>query len=229
MAQKTNPIGLRLGINQVWDSTIQNYGKKHKFYINFLKKELLLNHFFFQHFKSNANVGVFARKCFVAKYTYNNADFIYNSKISQLNNSLTDQTQLTLNNISDFNTNIKLFYVIKPIFTANLFVNYAKYLFDQNLSLKKIINNLTLFLKHQLQIKTTFRLKNATKELNLIGFKLKVSGRFRNTRNRMAGSYEQSVGPLSLVCLKNVIEFHNQTIHTKLGASSLQIWLIYKN
>nr|YP_009559259.1 ribosomal protein S3 [Gelidium coulteri]QBA96106.1 ribosomal protein S3 [Gelidium coulteri] len=232
MAQKTNPTGLRLGVNQVWDSIVQNYGRNHKIYTNFVKKQFLFNYFLNQH-PELRNTGLFSQNYLTLKYASNCIDFTHNVKILQTNDNFsknsTEEIQLILKGINVAEANIKLFYISKSVFTANLLAIYAVYLFKRNLTLKKIITNLTLFLKRQLEVKKIVYLKNAPRELKLIGFKVRISGRFENTRNRMAKAYEQSVGSLSMVCLKNVIEFHNKIIYTKLGVCNLQIWLIYKN
>nr|YP_009317486.1 ribosomal protein S3 [Gelidium galapagense]AOX48938.1 ribosomal protein S3 [Gelidium galapagense] len=232
MAQKTNPIGLRLGINQVWDSTVQNYGRYHKIYTNFVKKQFLFNYLLKHHFELR-NASLLSQNYLTLKYASSCIDFTHNTKILQTNDNfsknLTEEIQLALKNINTVEANVKLFCTPKYTFTANLLAIYAVYLSEQNLTLKKIITNLTLFLKCQLKTRKIVYLKNAPQELKLIGFKVRISGRFENTRNRMAKSYEQSVGSLSMVRLKNIIEFHNQTIYTKLGVCNLQIWLIYKN
>nr|YP_009317509.1 ribosomal protein S3 [Gelidium isabelae]AOX48961.1 ribosomal protein S3 [Gelidium isabelae] len=232
MAQKTNPIGLRLGTNQVWDLIVQKYGKKQKSYLNFLKKQFLFNHFFTQHTEFK-NVGLFVQKYLIAKYTSNNIDFIYNTNLflpsSILPKKLMRKTQLVLENTFEVEANIKLFCNDNSILTANLLTAYVSHLFEQNFTLKKIVFNLISFLKYQLGARKIVYLKNAAQELELIGFKVKISGRFENTRNRMAKTYEQNMGFLSLTCLKSIIEFHNQVIYTKLGTCSFQVWLIYKN
>nr|YP_009317463.1 ribosomal protein S3 [Gelidium arborescens]AOX48892.1 ribosomal protein S3 [Gelidium arborescens] len=232
MAQKTNPIGLRLGTNQVWDLIVQKYGKKQKSYLNFLKEQFLFNHFFTQHIEFK-NVGLFVRKYLIIKYASNNISFVYNTNLFLPNNilskNLMKKTQLVLKDTFEVEANIKLFCIGKSTLTANLLTTYVNHLFEQNFTLKKIVSNLILFLKHQLGARKIVYLKNAAQELELIGFKVKVSGRFENTRNRMAKTYEQNIGFLSLTCLKNVIEFHNKVIYTKLGTCSFQVWLIYKN
>nr|YP_009317532.1 ribosomal protein S3 [Gelidium sclerophyllum]AOX48984.1 ribosomal protein S3 [Gelidium sclerophyllum] len=232
MAQKTNPIGLRLGTNQVWDLIVQKYGKKQKSYLNFLKKQFLFNHFFLQHTEFK-NVGLLVQKYLIAKYTSNNINFIYNTSLvlpnSTLPKELIKKTQLVLKDTFGIEVNMKLFFSAKSTLTANLLTAYVNYLFEQNFTLKKIISNLILFLKSQLGARKIIYLKNAVQELELIGFKVKISGRFENTRNRMAKTYEQNIGFLSLTCLKNVVEFHNQVIYTKLGTCSFQVWLFYKS
>lgn len=231
MAQKTNPIGLRLGTNQVWDLTIQKYGKKQKSYVNFLKKQFLFNHFFTYHKEFN-NAGLVVQKYLTEKYSSSKINFVYSTNLCSPNDTsikkLTVKTKSALENVSKVEVNINLFYSAKSILTANLLTNYVSYLFRQNVTLKKIVSNLIQFLKYRLGSKKIIYLKNAAQELELIGFKIKISGRFENTRNRMAKTYEQNIGFLSLTCLKNVIEFYNQTIYTKLGTCSFQIWLIYK-
>lgn len=232
MAQKTNPIGLRLGTNQVWDLIVQKYGKRQKSYLNFLKEQFLFNHFFIQHIEFK-NIGLFVQKYFIAKYNSNNISITYNTNLflpgDVLSKKLVKKTQLVLKDTFEVEANIKLFYSSKSILTANLLTSYVNYLFEKNFTLKKIVSNLISFLKYQLGAKKIVYLRNAVQELELIGFKIKVSGRFENTRNRMAKTYEQNIGFLSLTCLKNVIEFHNQVIYTKLGTCSFQVWLIYKN
>ena len=53
MAQKINPISFRLGITQVWNSTLQIYGKSFSGYFLLLHKQLQIQNFIKRYFQKH--------------------------------------------------------------------------------------------------------------------------------------------------------------------------------
>jgi|GEM_PF-5891287 len=64
--------------------------------------------------------------------------------------------------------------------------------------------------------------------IKLIGFKIRLAGRFDNSRNQMAKITKYNSGSLSLSTLKNKVEYSKNEIFTKFGTCGFQIWLFYK-
>lgn len=231
MAQKTNPIGLRLGSTQVWDLTFQNYGSRSKFYSNFSLKQLTLNNFLqYQFFLSKNNLinktwlelnnksFMFKLSCTLTHSTFNRQQFnFFESKIEKV-----------LRSTYRFRPDFEIFHESYPLITASLIASYVNYLHKQKFSLKLITVSLEKFLKSNLNLVKVVFLSNGATTVVLKGFKLKISGRFENTRNRMAKSYEQSYGLLPLIQLKSYVEFYSQPIFTKLGTCTFQVHLFYE-
>nr|AOX48915.1 ribosomal protein S3 [Gelidium crinale f. luxurians] len=217
MAQKTNPNGLRLGLTQVWETTIQNYGKKSKVYSFFLIKKSLINKLTTSYFQLPGK-----------KFIVYHDNILLNLKHLNKQIKLTDKFKRSLKSICSTKTTTKFFHVTEKYLTAEFLGLYSEYLFNKNSNLKRISSDMFMFLKKCLNLKKVIYSNNTIVTLNLIGFKIKISGRFDNSRNQMAKSYEQSFGSLSLLRLNNYVEFVNKVIFTKLGSCSFQIWLFYK-
>ena len=223
MAQKINPVGLRLGLTQVWDTTMQVYGKSCTTYPALLTKKRLIN-------KILACSLVSTDK----KLRVNNRFSFYHKglqlNIKYLNKSLKAEEVLikNLSKVTSAEFNVKLFDLLDIHLTGKLLASYIEYLFSHNTNLKAINSNLVTFLNKCVNLKKVVYLNNTIAELNLSGFKIETSGRFDNTRNQMAKSYKQDSGSLPLVCLESYVEFCDKIVFTKLGACSFQIWLFYK-
>nr|YP_009988337.1 ribosomal protein S3 [Gelidiella flabella]QNM39613.1 ribosomal protein S3 [Gelidiella flabella] len=231
MAQKTNPIGLRLGLTQVWDLALQNYGGKNKFYSNFILKQITLNNFLQYYLYSKASNFIdkayveLDYKNIVLRLSYTAKELAVNAQ--QLN---FDERKVKekLETIHICKTRIEIFHNYNFFITANLVAFYVKSLCEQKFSLKSIMLNLENFLKDNLDATKIVVLKNGVSVITFKGFRLRISGRFENTRNGMAKSYEQSYGSLSLIRLKNYVEFCSQPIFTKLGTCTFQVCLFYE-
>nr|YP_009988291.1 ribosomal protein S3 [Gelidiella acerosa]QNM39429.1 ribosomal protein S3 [Gelidiella acerosa] len=230
MAQKTNPIGLRLGLTQVWGTILQNYGNKNKFYSSFILKQFVLNNFLqkYIHTKTNYSLNkiVIELNCKSSKLK-----FSYAIKKNTLNTKLLNLYEQPLRQLCTSMhscSNIEVFRELNSSITARLITSYVNYLFEQKLPLKLILASLENLLKDNLNLGKIIMLRNGVTKVVLKGFKLKISGRFDNTRNRMAKNYEQSYGSLSLAQLKSYVEFHSQTVFTKLGTCTIQVYLFYE-
>nr|YP_009317601.1 ribosomal protein S3 [Pterocladia mexicana]AOX49053.1 ribosomal protein S3 [Pterocladia mexicana] len=223
MAQKTNPNALRLGSTQVWETTIQNYGKKSSIYSFSLIKHFLANKLALFHFQPVKKDMVLSKR-----FTIHHKWIGLNLKCSDKRSQLSKEFEKSLSLIYSKKVKIKNFHMIETYVTAEFLTSYVEYLFTKNFSLKKISLNVFIFLKTCLNMEKIIYSNNTILILNLIGFKIKISGRFDNSRNQMAKSYEQSFGSLSLVRLENYVEFYNKSIFTKLGVCGFQVWLFYK-
>ena len=69
--------------------------------------------------------------------------------------------------------------------------------------------------------------KTGLKVLKFKGFKLKLSGRFEESKNQMSKTLEQTSGSISLLSTSSYIEFSTLNINSKLGVCNIKIWLFY--
>ena len=94
-------------------------------------------------------------------------------------------------------------------------------------SLKKILKRVTFVLNSCLNSKKIVYNNKGPILLRLRGFKIKISGRFDNTRNQMSKMLSNGGGNLPLSKLNSYIEYHNSKIYTNSGLNNLQVWLFY--
>nr|YP_009317624.1 ribosomal protein S3 [Pterocladiella musciformis]AOX49076.1 ribosomal protein S3 [Pterocladiella musciformis] len=222
MAQKINPIGLRLGLTQVWGIITQNYGKKDNLYRLFLINQFLITKILEQYFTSTKD------KIIDRWFIFHYQGTVLVLKSLDIQPQLDKDLKANLDLLFPLNLKLNFFNPSETNLTAKFITLYAEHIFNKTGNLKKVSLNIFVFLRKCLNLKKISYCNKTIVQLNLIGFKIKISGRFDNSRNQMAKSYEQSHGSLSLMRLENYVEFYNKTIFTKLGTCSFQIWLFYK-
>nr|YP_010164458.1 ribosomal protein S3 [Polyopes lancifolius]QRM91053.1 ribosomal protein S3 [Polyopes lancifolius] len=225
MAQKINPISLRLGLIQVWDSTLQNYGKLYINYSTILHSQLQIYQFLIHFFSFN-------------KLLLGSKQLSHSSDKVLLNITHSNLIQGSDKNLlvqppgfsNHFNGKIltRLYLRLQWFSTVDLVFNYVQYLLKQNIPLNKIFLNLCRLFENQLNSKKILYSTHGPIIGNLRGFKIRLSGRFDNSRNQMAKSIKYKVGSLSLMKLQSHVEFKNSEISTKLGTCGLQLWLFYE-
>ena len=127
------------------------------------------------------------------------------------------------------NWNLKL-YLLKQtswVNTPALITSYIMYNRKKSSSLKKILKRVTFVLNSCLNSKKIVYNNKGPILLRLRGFKIKISGRFDNTRNQMSKMLSNGGGNLPLSKLNSYIEYHNSKIYTNSGLNNLQVWLFY--
>lgn len=224
MSQKINPISFRLGLSQVWNNTFQLYGKNLPPYISFLYLKLTLYNYLRRYLNS--------KQVFLGSLYW----FILKDKIvlliiyeSCFNSNLLKLEKLNLFLHFLTNWNLKL-YLLKQtswVNTPALIISYILYNRKKNFSLKKILKRVTFILNSRLNSKKIVYNTKGPIFLRLKGFKIKISGRFDNTRNQMSKTLSNSGGNLPLSKLNSYIEYHNSKIYTNSGLNNLQVWLFY--
>nr|AHX02542.1 ribosomal protein S3 [Sebdenia flabellata] len=225
MTQKINPISLRLGITQVWDSILQNYGKLNKNYSLILHKQIQFYKFLMQLLNSSKLLVSQKELQFKNNYVLVNLYYLNeNLPISSL-----DLTKISKIIFQWFFVRVvlRLYLKYKLYSSINLVFNYTKYLLEQGELPTKILWNLCRFLEVHLNANKVFNSVKGPIRVNLKGFKIRLAGRLDGSKNQMAKTIEQKVGSLPLASLKSYVEFLNTEIHTKLGTCGLQIWLFY--
>nr|NP_062480.1 ribosomal protein S3 [Chondrus crispus]P48938.1 RecName: Full=Small ribosomal subunit protein uS3m; AltName: Full=Ribosomal protein S3, mitochondrial [Chondrus crispus]CAA87601.1 ribosomal protein S3 [Chondrus crispus] len=226
MAQKINPISFRLGTTQVWNSTLQIYGKSFKNYFSIVNNQLNLQNFIIRYVKLNGfQINYYEWKMHKNK-TFLSIYFSPSFNNGKLN--LTNFKQLS-NLLSNWCSNKFIFHFYlnsKWSLTSNFLTLYTKYLVEQKLGPKKIIVILCNFLQDQLNSSKVMHFKFGFIETKLVGFKIRLVGRF-DSSNQMAKSFDQTIGTLSLTNLSSFVEYSNIEIHTKLGTCGVQVWLFF--
>nr|YP_010199511.1 ribosomal protein S3 [Gracilaria baiana]UAD89369.1 ribosomal protein S3 [Gracilaria baiana] len=229
MTRKVNPISLKLGITQVWDSTIQNYNKLDYYYTFSFLKQLQIENIISKILKINQFLVNDKEFCYFNNKLFLNIyiiDIVSNQSDRYL--SLIQKLSKLISNWFSLEICLRIYKRIYWITTSSLVISYASYLFEQNKNPNKILWQICTFLnRHHYHSKIICSTKGI-RVIYLKGFKVRLVGRFDNTKSQMAKSIEQSSGSLSLVSFNNHVEFAQKNLYTKLGSCGLQIWLFYK-
>nr|YP_011017015.1 ribosomal protein S3 [Gracilaria hainanensis]WQB61693.1 ribosomal protein S3 [Gracilaria hainanensis] len=229
MTRKINPISLRLGLTQVWDLAIQKYSKLNYCYTLFFLKQFQIENIITKILRLN-------------KYLVNDKEFWYirdklflNIYIVELIDNHTDKYLFLIKGLSKLVRNwfpLKIYLrIYKRIYwmtTSNLMISYMAYLFEENKNPNKILWQICMFLKKHLYNSKIVYSTKGIRVVYLKGFKVRLVGRFDNTKSQMAKSIQQSSGSLSLLSLRSQVEFVQKNLYTKLGSCGLQIWLFYE-
>nr|AMR57147.1 ribosomal protein S3 [Gracilaria salicornia] len=229
MARKVNPISLRLGLTQVWNLTIQNYGKLNYCYMSS----------FLQYWRTR---NIIAKILKFNKFLINDKELWYinntlflNIYMVELVKKHSDMYLFLIKELSklvckwfSLKVDLRIYKRISWMTTSNLMLSYVSYLFDENRNLNKILWQVCTFLKKHLHKGKVVYSTKGIRIAYLKGFKIRLVGRFDNTKSQMAKSIQQGSGSLSLLSLKNQVEYMQKNLHTKLGSCGLQIWLFYE-
>nr|YP_010947455.1 30S ribosomal protein S3 [Mimica arnoldii]WGO62541.1 30S ribosomal protein S3 [Mimica arnoldii] len=228
MAQKINPVSFRLGIIQIWDSSIQFYGKSYFIYSFLLFKYLEANK--------------------LIKRVLNSKGFSLNSQDWKIGKSKT-RLSIHYSSLISNKINIPIFKVIPNVLnnwlskkfilalyfnkvedslSNNLIVKYAQHLINLNTPSKKVIWNISRFIKTHLSCEKIIFYKKGILKIKLRGFKISLTGRLESSKTQMAKNIQYSEGNLPLNTLKNYIGYSNNILYTKNGSCGLKIWLFYE-
>ena len=208
MAQKTNPISLRLGKNQVWGSSLQNYGKTKTINFKFFHIQLHILKYLNRISYFN-NLSLNRIEWSVSKNRiYLN---IYSSHIVSSENfnfhKYKKEILETINQFIFLNIFIRFYFKKSWYSISELIFFYIQYLIKKDFSLKKIIVNINKIFKNCLNLEKISYLKDGPTKLKLVGFKIRLAGRFENSRNQMAKVTKCSSGLLSLTSLQYYTEY----------------------
>lgn len=225
MAQKINPINFKLGVTQVWNTKLQTYGKFNKVYSSLLHKNLQLLWMFMFLYKqtkflfTNYSVTISKNNIFLSTY--------YSNKVSDV--------QFYIKNLSSvlskwFELNLKVKYYPKHqwFYNVELIINYTQHLLANKENKITVLKDLCSFFKSRLGSKKIVYSVVGPIKIELIGFKVSLSGRIDASGNQMAKTIAYKTGILSLTSIKNYIEFSNFDIYTNSGVCGFQVWLLYK-
>lgn len=229
MSKKINSSGKYLNTTNLNNCQLQYYGKSILFYkrnfliiftfLPILYKKLTINRKFFNITALNV-------------INFNNYICLFLS-ILELNKFFFQQFRKAFHFIdkklthSHFKINL---YLEKNYYLSTSFLkNYIFYLnVKRTYPPKKIFNFLTLFLKNFINHSIVSFTQNGPKKKQLLGFRLQLKGRYESTKNSMSKIMTFKVGKVNSTKLNANINFLDYVFYTKLGVSSLKIWLFYK-
>nr|WCH58015.1 ribosomal protein S3 [Hypnea brasiliensis] len=230
MAQKINPISVRLGISQLWMVNSQFYGKSFKSYF-------VLLHYYLRSFsflKIISNVEGFSinhQQWHINKLGniklyiyYIQSFFILHTNFITFYNKI----QSTLNKLFKNKIQICFYLVSFPFLSKNLLYSYSQFLVSENLSPKKILWNFSILLKRYLHSTKLVYTPQGIKISRLKGFKIQISGRLDDSKTQMAKSLNLSVGRLCLTSLQDFVIYSTSILYNKSGTCGLKIWLFYE-
>lgn len=217
MSKKINPTSLRLGTQLYWNQIVQNYGfKKTPQYPRVLLDTIPI---FFLDFP-NTNVFLNKTKVIISTQNCKSSVFIHTLK----------PKQITKSNFLAQNSFIVKNYTYNSLcfsMSATLLLQYALFLFNTKIPLKKILTTLELLLSKKLKTTKLITTKFGFQQFYLKGFQLSLSGRFETSSTQMAKTITQTVGRSPLGRLETYVEFAASSVFFKLGKCNLKIWLFY--
>nr|WQF69670.1 ribosomal protein S3 [Ceramothamnion sp.] len=228
MSQKINPTSFRIGQQLSWNIVHQSYGKKllnssldifklgfFLFLFNRLSKYLVSNSFNFCVLPHKffivtllTHLNVTKKKLFLEKHTY---------------------CVLTkFKNWYPIESNFLFFVSSNEFCSAQAISFYFNILVKEKIIFRKALLILINLLTSQLQTKKIIYSKFGVKKIKFKGFKVKLTGRFENSKNQMSKNMEHIVGSLSLLSIESYTEFSELNIYSKLGVCNFKIWLFYQ-
>nr|WAX04110.1 Ribosomal protein S3 [Polysiphonia sp.] len=225
MSKKINLSGKCLALTKMWNFQFQTFNSFsfNKYLFNFLilktilQKFLLLNKF---------SLILLYSKIVVLKRIYFIFLICLFNKLSFFSNFL---------KFWEFNFNY-ISFQLKILLKKNCYSSsdfWQNYLTYATLKLenspKKLFNLIYLLLLQKLDQITLQTTRTGLKPKKFVGFKIQLRGRYELTKNAMSKSTNINVGKTNSTNLKLNIIFINYLFYTKLGVSSLKIWLFYSN
>nr|AYR06679.1 ribosomal protein S3 [Rhodogorgon sp.] len=232
MAQKINPLSFRLGLLQIWNSTLQRYGKLFTPYIlmNYRKKQVV-----------NFLIRCLDNKELILskiEFIILNHKIVINITYLKLEkDDLTEKEKLIIikqlrkNLVQWFNSSIFIYFYYKKnwLNSAILMSNYITILVGNKSDiLKKILHNNFKFVQNWAKNKKVIYYKQGIIFLTLKGFKICLSGCFDASRVQMTKTIKYNFGFLPLTKLDSYVEYSYRQIFTKYGTCGLKIWFFYE-
>lgn len=198
--------------------------KKYFFLLNSIKK--LISKKIIFNFKSAFFIYI---KFFISKNNFSIYVSFYNLKIKFLNKFFKFLFNILVKyGINFLPFNIKVFILANYYLSTQFLENLVLYLVLNNkYTPKKIFNFLVYFLKSNLNSLLISTSKNGLNKKTLSGFKIQLRGRFESTKNSMAKKINLKFGKTNSTNLINHIVFYEHIFYSKLGLSSLKVWLFY--
>lgn len=224
MSQKINPISFRLGILQVWNTTLTTYNNFS--FIPFYKK-WILDRYIRQLLSKNdlflnSLHWVISTNNIFLIITYTKFSNIFSDKLS-FKNKLRKILHLT------FSSAPKIYLLESLIWfnSSTLLSSYINFNIQKSNNFKQVLKNVNRFLLTKLNTRKVLHTNKGPLQLKLKGFKVKSAGRFDNSKNQMSSSLQHKTGSLPMSKLNSYVEYTQTCVQTSLGVCSLHVWLIF--
>lgn len=226
MAQKINPVSTRFGSIRLWNLILQNYGKST---YNFaFYKGLQFRSIINRTFASSHLILVGKELWFYNNEFFLNIHFIdKTTKHPKFYPFLFDNILKVFFKWPAMKAYSRIYMRTNQVLTSKLLTNYGKYLSRSSTNFNKILWKLHQFSENHLNERKIIYSKKGLRFIYLKGFKIRLVGRFNNSRSQMTKNIQQDLGLQSLASLKNYVEFSQDEIYTKSGSCGLQVWLFY--
>nr|AMN87293.1 ribosomal protein S3 [Pyropia endiviifolia] len=223
MGQKVNPIGFRIGINNLWRMESQCYGKS---FINpkRLYKKLLPT-------TNNLNKLLESKMFLLGEIQSKIKDNKWQYSVQYV--PLTSQNSLDIQackKIVPSIFSIDLLQYNTTVWYRNgaLVCEFIKLLLKKGIAFRKIVNTIKITFLNNSKFKLVLKTVRGQQLFEFIGIKIKYVGRFGGSRSRMSNSIAFRTGAVPLQKLNTYIEFHETPLYTKQGICNLQVWMAYK-
>nr|WCH57775.1 ribosomal protein S3 [Hypnea flava] len=230
MAQKINPTGVRLGISQLWVSSIQFYGRSFKSY--FLLLQYYIRSFLFLKKLSNVTGFLINYQQWRIKKSNDIAlNIYYTQSFFAVNNNFVkfyNQIQNTLGVLFKKRIGICFYLTASPFLSKNLLYSYSQFLTRESLVAKKILWSFSKLLSEHLNSLRLISTPQGLKISKLKGFKIQLVGRLDDSKTQMAKSLNLNIGNLGSTSLGDFIVYSASALHSKSGTCGLKIWLFYE-
>nr|YP_009515558.1 ribosomal protein S3 [Kumanoa ambigua]AVK39504.1 ribosomal protein S3 [Kumanoa ambigua] len=227
MPRKINPKSFRLGLFQVWNNTLQIYGKNLSLYNQLFYTKLLVENYIAC--LSNYDKGIFIN---ISKWflNVNTATLLVNFINVDPLHFKTVYLDRLYENLKFLKTLNLKFYLVRHfswLNTSSFISSYIKYSFNKNKNFKDILKEVIKLLFFQVSSKKFFYNNKGVTLLKLTGFKLEVSGCFGSNKSQMSKVLKYTKGKISLLKLNSYVEYDCIQIYSKSGINSFKVWLLY--
>ena len=203
MGQKTNPIGLRLGVNRTWDSIW--YNEKH--FAEKLHEDIIIRNYINKKLKdasiNKINIERAAKNITITIFTSRPGIVIGKA------GSEVEKLKKELNKLIGYDTNVNVSEIKRPALSACLV--------GQNIAqqLEKKIN-------YRRSVKKSIQ---STMSMGAEGIKIKVSGRLNGIDIARAETFKE--GRIPLHTLRSNIDYAHVEALTSYGIIGVKVW-VYK-
>nr|QKZ95168.1 ribosomal protein S3 [Pyropia pulchra] len=221
--KKVNPIGFRTGVNGLWRTESQCYGK------NFTNPKRLYKKIL----PSTNNMHTLLESKFFLKgetqsKIKDNKWQYYMQYVPLLpQNSLDIQVDNFLSS-SMSSIEIKTYNATFWYQNGALICAFIKCALKKGIAFRKIVSTMKMLFSNKNKHKVVLKTVCGIQAFEFTGIKIKYVGRFGGSRSRMSNSIVFRIGAVSLQKLNTYIEFYESPLYTKQGVCNLQVWMAYK-
>lgn len=218
MGQKVNPRGFRIGINNLWRTESQCYGKNFSNPKRIYKKVLTTTNYLNHYLESETLI----KGEIILKISDNR--WQYNVQYAPLLPKKAFSTHMS----KIFDIELKKYNTTLWYQNGLILCEFIKLSLKKGLAFRKIVNILKTLVSNKEHQKIVLKTSSGIQFFEFTGIKIKYAGRFGGSRSRMSNSIVFRLGAVSLQKLETHIEFYETPLFTKQGVCNLQVWMAYK-
>lgn len=227
MTRKNNSKSVRLNITELSPISIQRYGNGFKIY-----NLLFFNYLYFTKFITKLIDRSYGHVNIIEIWQNSNKLKLKIHVNKNVTKPLSNKVLLKVLNYWLYFTSIFDIYLynnalnLNTAFLLNLYINYLYK--SHKYSIRKLTLILVFLLNTKLNYKKIVFAKNGPAILRFKGYKILAKGRFENTKNAMSKTFILIKGSLKLSQISTYIDYNHITLYTKLGVTSIKVWLFFQ-